>query len=84
MKETAMNIELNLFASLAEYLPDKEKGNPNILELPAGTTIGGLIGLLRIPPEAPRIIFLNGTHAGREAVLKNGDRVGMFPPLAGG
>jgi sulfur-carrier protein len=79
-----MNIELNLFASLAEHLPDKEKGNPNILELPAGTTIGGLIDLLKIPPEAPRIIFLNGIHAGREAVLKDGDRVGMFPPLAGG
>ncbi len=79
-----MNIELNLFASLAEYLPDKEKGNPNILELPAGTTIGGLIDLLKIPPEAPRIIFQNGIHALREAVLKEGDRVGMFPPLAGG
>lgn len=79
-----MKIELNLFASLAEYLPDKEKGNPNILEMPAGTTIEGLIDHLKIPPEAPRIIFQNGIHAGREAVLKEGDRVGMFPPLAGG
>jgi molybdopterin converting factor small subunit len=79
-----MHIELHLFASLAEHLPDKEKGNPNVLELPADTTIGGLIDLLEIPPEAPRIIFRNGTHADRQAVLKDGDRVGMFPPLAGG
>jgi sulfur-carrier protein len=79
-----MEIELNLFASLAEYLPDKQSGNPNFIDLSTGTTIGGLINLLKIPPEAPRIIFLNGTHAEREVVLKAGDRVGMFPPLAGG
>jgi molybdopterin converting factor small subunit len=79
-----MKIELNLFASLAEYLPDKEKGNPNVLELTAGASIEELIALLKIPAEAPRIIFLNGVHAGREAVLKDGDRLGMFPPLAGG
>ena len=79
-----MKIELNLFASLAEYLPDKEKGNPNFLELTPGTSIEELINLLKIPPEVPRIIFLNGAHAGRETLLKEGDRVGMFPPLAGG
>ncbi|MCU0578510.1 MAG: MoaD/ThiS family protein [Desulfobacterota bacterium] len=79
-----MHIELHLFASLAEYLPDHEKGNPNVLELPAGTSIGELIDLLKIPSEAPRIIFRNGIHADREAVLMDGDRVGMFPPLAGG
>jgi molybdopterin synthase sulfur carrier subunit len=79
-----MIIELNLFASLSDYLPDREKGNPNLVELTEGTSIGELIALLEIPPEAPRIIFLNGVHAGREAPLKDGDRVGLFPPLAGG
>ena len=79
-----MEIELNLFASLGEYLPDKETGNPNVLTLADGITVGDLIALLKIPVEAPRIIFLNGIHAGRDSVLKDGDRIGMFPPLAGG
>jgi sulfur-carrier protein len=79
-----MKIELNLYASLAEYLPDRARGNPNIIELPEGTTIKQLIEQLRIPPDTPRIIFLNGVHAPVEALLNDGDRLGMFPPLAGG
>ena len=79
-----MKINLNLYASLAEYLPDKARGNPNVLELPAGTTIKQLIAQLQIPLDTPRIIFLNGVHAPLEALINDGDRLGMFPPLAGG
>jgi molybdopterin synthase sulfur carrier subunit len=79
-----MKINLNLYASLTEYLPDKARGNPNVLELPAGTTIKQLIEQLHIPPDTPRIIFLNGVHSPLEALLNDGDRLGMFPPLAGG
>jgi len=79
-----MKINLNLYASLAEYLPDKARGNPNVLELPAGTTIKQLIEQLQIPLDTPRIIFLNGVHAPLEALINDGDRLGMFPPLAGG
>ncbi len=79
-----MKIELNLYASLAEYLPDKARRNPNSIELPEGTTIKQLIEQLHIPLDAPRIIFLNGVHAPLDALLKDGDRLGMFPPLGGG
>jgi molybdopterin synthase sulfur carrier subunit len=79
-----MKINLNLYASLAEYLPDRVRGNPNSLELPEGTTIKQLIERLHIPPDTPRIIFLNGVHSPLEAFLNDGDRLGMFPPLAGG
>ena len=79
-----MKINLNLYASLAEYLPDRARGNPNSLELPEGTTIKQLIEQLHIPLDTPRIIFLNGVHAPLEALLKEGDRLGLFPPLAGG
>lgn len=79
-----MRIQLNLYASLVEYLPDKARDNPNVLELSAGTTIKQLIEQLHIPPDSPRIIFLNGVHSPLEALLNDGDRLGMFPPLAGG
>jgi sulfur-carrier protein len=79
-----MKINLNLYASLAEYLPDKARGNPSVLELSAGTTIKQLIEQLHIPLDIPRIIFLNGVHSPLEALLKDGDRLGIFPPLAGG
>lgn len=79
-----MKITLHLFASLAEYLPDQTQGNPNHLKVEAGTTVKGLIDLLHIPPDAPRIIFRNGLKVLADETLAEGDRIGMFPPLAGG
>ncbi len=80
-----MKIQLRLFASLAVYLPDQRKDSPSCLaEVEEGTTIKSLLESLKVPPELPKIIFLNGVHADETAVLKDGDRLGVFPPLAGG
>jgi len=79
-----MKIELCLYASLGRYLPGKKEGNCCIVEVEPGTTIRELLLRLHIPPEARRIIFLNGIHARGDEVLKDGDRVGAFPPVAGG
>ena len=84
-KGKLVKIQLRLFASLAGYLPDQKSGGfSNVMEIAEGTTIKALLGNLKIPPELPKIIFLNGVHAEETAVLKDGDRLGVFPPLAGG
>ncbi len=54
------------------------------MEIDPGTTVQGLLHKLNIPPEAPKVIFLNGIHARGDEVLKEGDRLGAFPPVAGG
>ena len=80
-----MKIQLNLFASLTRFLPETEKaGFSNLMEIEEGTTIAALLDHLKIPREQPKIIFLNGIHAEGTKVLKDGDRLGIFPPLAGG
>jgi sulfur-carrier protein len=80
-----MKIQLNLFASLTRFLPDPEStGFSNLVEIEEGTTIEALLDHLKIPREQPKIIFLNGVHAETTTVLKEGDRLGVFPPLAGG
>jgi molybdopterin converting factor small subunit len=79
-----MKVVLNLYASLGQYIPAKKGGNSCDVEIEAGTTVGELLDRLRVPAEAPKVIFLNGVHADREAVLKEGDRVSAFPPVAGG
>jgi sulfur carrier protein ThiS len=80
-----MKIELRLFASLSRY---RSTGSGSKLvqtiEIPKGSTIGSLIEFLRIPPDTVKIVFLNGIHAHDEDVLYEGDRVGIFPPIAGG
>jgi molybdopterin converting factor small subunit len=80
-----MKIQLNLFASLTRFLPETEgAGFSNTVEIKDGTTIEALLDQLKIPREQPKIIFLNGIHAEVITVLKEGDRLGVFPPLAGG
>ena len=70
---------------LTRFLPDPEgAGFSNLVEIEEGTTIEASLDQLKIPREQPKIIFLNGIHAGVSAVLKEGDRLGVFPPLAGG
>jgi molybdopterin synthase sulfur carrier subunit len=79
-----MKVELHLYASFKNHLPEKNRENTFIMEIPDGTTIRELFSRLNIPPEAPKVIFLNGVHTKEDEVLKEGDRLGAFPPVAGG
>lgn len=80
-----MKIELNLYASLARYLP-REGGAPvnRIWEVDEDTTILALLDRLQVPMGRVKLIFLNGLHARGDEILRDGDRVGVFPPVAGG
>jgi molybdopterin converting factor small subunit len=74
-----MKVELNLYASLARFVTRK-----GLLEVGEETTILGLLRRLDVPMDKVKIIFLNGVHASGEESLKDGDRIGVFPPVAGG
>ncbi len=79
-----MEVELRLFASLGRYLPEGTAGNSCSMKVNPGSTIQDLLRQLSVPPELPKIIFLNGVHAQGSEILQEGDRVGVFPPVAGG
>jgi molybdopterin synthase sulfur carrier subunit len=80
-----MKIEMNLFASLARYMPDKNSSHGHrVMETADGTTIVEILKRLEVPLDKVKVIFLNGVHAKGEEILKEGDRVGVFPPVAGG
>jgi sulfur carrier protein ThiS len=53
------------------------------MDLPDGTTVGQVIARLDLPV-GPRIVFVNGRHAPDSHSLANGDRLAIFPPVAGG
>jgi molybdopterin converting factor small subunit len=80
-----MKIEVKLYASLGKSMPQAvlEKGK-NYIEVGEGTTIKALLENLKVPLETVKLIFLNGIHAKDNEVLKDGDRLGVFPPVAGG
>ena len=76
-------VEIRLFGNLRNYLPSGD-GPSAPVEIAQSATVGELLDQLKIPPEDPKIILLNGVHAKREALLEEGDRVSVFPPVAGG
>ena len=79
-----MEVTLNLFATLSRYLPTKAKGSPCTIELDEGTRVRGLLAGLKIPARNMKLVFLNGVHATGDEILKDGDRIGVFPPIGGG
>lgn len=79
-----MNIDLALFAHLSDYQPDGKGGRHHrTFELADGTRISDMIVRLGLPDQ-PRVIFVNGKHAEESRVLCDGDRLAIFPPVAGG
>lgn len=78
-----MKIELRLYASLSRYMPEGWKGSP-VVEIPEGMTVKELLETAGVPLGAVKVIFINGLHASGDTVLRETDRVGVFPPVAGG
>lgn len=79
-----MTVTLALFAYLSSYQPDGQGGrHPRELEIPVGTSVADVIGMLELPND-PRIVFVNGRHASEDHILADGDRLAIFPPVAGG
>ena len=77
---TKIHITLKLFATLAPYLPE----NADRFQVQAGTTVENIIHDLQLPPDAVKLIFVNGRKQEPSHVLEPGDRVGLFPPVGGG
>ena len=84
-RENAMKIDLKLFASFARFMPDKtDGGSPPGTEIRDGITVRELLEELKIPADEVKIVFLNGIHAKGDEIIQEGDRLGIFPPVAGG
>ena len=79
-----MKVHVNLYASLAANLPANSEGSACTLEVDDGATVGTLLRVLGIEADFPKILFLNGVHADLDTVVSEGDRVAVFPPIAGG
>jgi molybdopterin converting factor small subunit len=79
-----MKIEIQLFASLAQYMPGQAGNAPRIMEVAEGTTVGEVLKTLKVPAGLAKLLFRNGVHTREEEVLQDGDRLAVFPPIAGG
>lgn len=72
-------IEVRLFA----YFRDG-RGKRLNLEIKENTTVQNILDTLKIDKELVSILLINGTDGKFESVLKDGDRLSIFPPVGGG
>jgi sulfur carrier protein ThiS len=84
-EQKAMKVHIWLWGHLTQYVPGGNKARHRVVEVSQGTTIRNALDELKIPEWAVQLIFVNGEHAKDSDVLKEGDRLGVFPRvLAGG
>jgi molybdopterin converting factor small subunit len=83
-----MKITFKLFAGLSEYLPPGAVRNAVQLEVSERCSLNDLIDQHQIPRDQIHLVLVNGfskseTERGTP-ILKEGDAVAMWPPVAGG
>lgn len=74
-----MKIKVKLFASLRAFGPDEQ-----VVEFPDNTTVDQVIEILKIPRTIKLLMIVNGEHRSADHLLKDGDDLAFFPPIAGG
>ena len=75
-----ITVIVKFFANLRTIAPPKK-----IITLPIGGTVRSILELFNISEETKLIILINGSpHKKRETLIKDGDTIAIFPPLAGG
>ena len=77
---TPSHIQLKLFASLTPLSPE----NANLVPIDPGISVKEMLDRLDIPTVKAHLIFINGVKRSLETRLSGGERVGIFPPVAGG
>lgn len=88
-----MQVTLKLFAMLSDHLPRefggrKREGNALLLDLPDETTVADLIERVALPEKLVHLVLVDGTYLEPQAraarVLREGEVVAIWPPIAGG
>jgi len=74
-----MKVKIKLFATLRKFGPDEQ-----IIDLPENSTVEDAINLLNLPERFPLLKIVNGEHRPPKHLLKDGDELALFPPIAGG
>ena len=88
-----MKVYLKVFATLAEKLSDSLKdqfpegfkaGSAIEFEMPEESSISGLLERLDLLDKGGLLIFVNGKAKQNGYLIREGDQIGIFPPIGGG
>jgi sulfur carrier protein ThiS len=83
-----VQLHLELYASLMEYLPPDAVRHRATVEVAAGASAHALLDRLGVPREKAHLVLRNGVFLDPvqrdEVELEPGDVIAAWPPVAGG
>jgi molybdopterin converting factor small subunit len=79
-----LNVQVKLYGLLRRHHPGPNPGDPLTVELPDDATVADTVALLNLPEGLVFAAALNGIACDFDRRLRDNDRVGLFPPAAGG
>ena len=79
-----MKVYVKLYALLRKHHPGPNRSVPLEVDLPEGAVVADLVPALKLPGDIVRSAFINNEAAQLQTLLKDGDQVGLFPPVVGG
>jgi molybdopterin converting factor small subunit len=83
-----MKVTFKLYATLSEYLPGNARDHQVETEIAAGTTPNQIIDSHGVPRKLAHLVVLNGVYVHPserdQAILRDGDTLAVWPPVAGG
>ena len=75
---------MRLFTALRECLPPGSVDGVYSYEPEGKETIKDLANRLNLPFPQLHLIMINGEQGSLDTEIKDGDRIGFFPPVGGG
>ena len=83
-----MNVTLKLYAGLSDYLPLGSRDNRVEVTIGESETVAHVIERHQLPKKLVHLVLVNGVFIRPENrdvhVLKSGDHLAIWPPIAGG
>lgn len=79
-----MKIEVKLFANFRDFLPKGSDRFSCTITVNSSERVADVFRKLGLPTDHPKIILINGVHGKENDLLKDGDVLSVFPPIAGG
>ena len=81
-----ISVTIKIHHGFKKFLPAGMKtGDPFEVSVEDNTAVGDLVrDKIKLPLDMPKMILINGLHSKDQQSLKDGDKVSLFMPMAGG
>jgi molybdopterin converting factor small subunit len=81
-----ISVTIKIHHGFKQFLPAGIKtGDPFDVSVENNTAVGDLLrDKIKLPSDMPKMILINGLHSKNQQKLKDGDKVSLFMPMAGG